>query len=155
MLIKNIHLLSALDENALLRLEQAALAHQRFSKITFKVIEFTDKALTINVIQGKSANENHQDQKRLIEIGKETFANHVGTRKINVHAVPYVASPVEVVTPEWISKQMLAHKVALKYLVKDFGIDKTTLSALINGKKPLSQPVKGLFYYFFKSLGAN
>ena len=150
MLIKNIHLLTWLDEATLLRMEQAALAHQRFSAIQFKVVEVTADTVTIMTTQGKSFHENQTDAKRLVEITKEVFAPYLFDMKLHVGTIPYVPSPVEVVTSEWITQQMSRYKVALKQLAADTGINKSSLSSVITGDKPLSDPMRAMFYYYLK-----
>lgn len=59
-------------------------------------------------------------------------------------------TPVNVVTPDWAQERMNQRKVNLKQLEKDTGIDRGNLSNWVNGKRPMSQPVKALFYYYFK-----
>jgi predicted Ser/Thr protein kinase len=54
-------------------MEAAALMHRRFSSITFKVVDVTDRKILFQVVQGKSFQENYQTAKRLIEIVHETF----------------------------------------------------------------------------------
>jgi hypothetical protein len=152
MLIKNIHLLTWLDEAALLRLEQAALAHQRFSNINFKIISVKDNIITVLTSQGKSFHENHFEVKRLVEISKELFAPYINGMVFHVGTLPYVASPVEVVTSEWVTQHMSRYKVALKQLAIDTGINKSSLSSVITGDKPLSDPMRAMFFYYFKSM---
>jgi hypothetical protein len=151
MLIKNIHLMTWLDEASLLRLEQAALAHQRFSNITFKIISAKENILTVQVAQSKSFQENHFDAKRLVEITKELFAKYHNEMTLHIGALPYVASPVEIVTSEWVTQEMSRHKIALKQLAIDTGINKSSLSSVITGDKPLSDPMRAMFYYYFKT----
>ncbi len=152
MLIKNIHLLAWLNEEALLRLEQTALAHQRFSRIEFKIASVIANEITIIVTQSKCPQENYQTQKRLIEIVQEAFKAYIESRRILVQATPYIPSPVEVVTPEWITQQMSRYKIALKQLAIDTGINKSSLSSVITGDKPLSDPMRAMFYYYFKTI---
>lgn len=152
MLIKNINYLTWLEESEKLRLEQSALAHQRFSNITFKIIAVNENDVTIAIFQGKSFQENHFDIKRLVEIAKENFTPFIVNKKILVQPSPYKPSPVEVVNSEWITAQMSRYHIALKQLAIDTGINKSSLSSVITGQKPLSDPMRAMFYYFFKGL---
>lgn len=152
MLIKNIHLLQWLNEESALKLEQVALAHQRYSAISFKIKSVDAEEVTIITTQGKSFHENQHAQKRLIEITKEMFSGGVEGRRVLVQAVPYVASPTEVVSPEWIRQQMSRYKLALKVMATETGINKSSLSSVITGDKPLSDPMRAMFFYYFKAL---
>lgn len=150
MLIKNIHLIKWLDENALLRLEQAALAHQRFSDIHFKIVSVTDEKVVILTTQNKNFHQNQFDAKRLVEITKEVFVKFLDEKALNVAAVPFISSPTEVVDSTWITEQMSRYKIALKQISADTGINKSSLSSVITGDKPLSAVMRGMFYYYFK-----
>jgi hypothetical protein len=152
--IKNIHLLSEpglLSEKDLEKMEHAADMHKRYSNIGFKIIEVGDKLITIQVSQGKSAAGNYQDKKRLVTIVHETFDRFFQGWKLNVGAIAYTPAPPEVVTPEYINKKMSKLNIGHKQLITDTGIDKTNLSAWINGTRPMSLPVKAFFYYYFLS----
>ncbi|WP_138485409.1 helix-turn-helix domain-containing protein [Dyadobacter bucti] len=72
--------------------------------------------------------------------------------EININPIPYFESPVEVVTDAYLRHKMVEHKKRLKDLVHDTGIDKSNLSAWINGIREMSQPVKAMFYSYFESL---
>lgn len=72
-------------------------------------------------------------------------------KKIMVRAFPYQESPANKVDSSWISKMMTETKTGLQQIVTDTGIDKTQLSSLITGNRPLSQPMRALFWYYFLS----
>ncbi len=151
-MLKNIHLLSDVGEKERSMMDHAALEHARHSNITFKIQEVTPKRIVIQVIQGKSSNGHYFDQKRLIEIVHETFNRFFKDRKILVHAIPYRVSPANVVTVDWINKRMLETGTKLKTIAEDTGLDYSHLSSLASGDKPLSQPLKALFYYYFSAM---
>lgn len=150
MVVKNIHLLDWLSEDDLLKMEHSALAHQRFSRITFKIMSVKDGVVTVLTTQGKSPQDNHVDAKRLVEITKELFAERCNGMVLHVGTVPYVASPTEVVSTDWLRQQMSRHKLALKAMAADTGINKSSLSSVITGDKPLSDPMRAMFYYYFR-----
>lgn len=150
--IKNLSLLEGtLAPADLEKMEHAATSHKMFSNITFKIVDVQKKAVEIQVTQEKSAADNHATVKRLIEVVHETFDQFFPKMKIHVHPIPYTPAPVEVVSPEWITRQMTDGGIKLRQISKDTGIDYTQLSSLVSGARPLSQPMKAVFYYYFLS----
>lgn len=147
-IIKNLNKLG-LDEPVLVKMEHAAIEHKRWNNITFKIVEADP--LIIQVTQGKNAAGAYHDQKRLIEIVHETFDRFFPDQKIKVHPIPYVQPESDKVDPKWINEQMLRTGTRLKHIAEETGIDYTHLSALVNGSKPLSAPLKALFYFYFKT----
>lgn len=148
-LIKNIHLIT--DVEASSKLEALATYHNRFSRITFKIVEVNHKSITIKVIQNKSPHENYATSKRLIEITRDLFSPFFDGLRIVVNAIPYNPPPIHVVDGKWISKKMKEYRVTTKDLVHDTGIAKAEISSLTSGLRPLSDRTKGLFYYYFLS----
>lgn len=148
--IKNIHLLTDIVKPAdIKKMEHAAQLHKRYSNITFKVIEVTDKKVVFKVEQGRSSAGNYQTAKRLIEIVHETFDRFFPDRKINAGPVPYKQPGPDQVTPEWIVKKMKATGTRLKEIADDTGLNYSYLSAISNGHEPLSQVTKAVFWYYF------
>lgn len=135
----------------MVELEYAANLHLRHSNISFKIISYLpEEGLTVKVEQGKSMAENYLSAERLREETKFLFDRFL-MNAIHVHANPYIPSPVEVVTPKWITDHMLLYKIKVKDISLSTGIDKTNISAWINEKRPMSQIVKALFFNFFKT----
>lgn len=149
--IKNIHLVTDLSEKDKTLMEHAGLEHRRHSSITFKIVGYEPKKVTIQVVQGKSAAGVYHNAKRLIEVVNETFGRFFREKKILVHTVPYVESPANHVDVKWVNKKMIETKTKLKDLADDTGIDHTQLRALITdtNPRPMSQPMKALFWYYF------
>lgn len=150
-LIKNLHLLTDVSEKDKEMMEHAALEHIRHNNITFKIHTYNEWQIVFKVYQGKNAAGAYHDKKRLVEIAKETFGRFFPGKKFLAHGIEYVPSPPCVVTDEWIRNKMTTMGIALKTMEADMDIVNTQLSALINGIKPLSQPMKALFYYYFLS----
>lgn len=149
---KNLHLVEPyLSPDQLEKIEEAAKSHLQFSSITFKAIHVEEGKITIEVRQGRSGANNYQTKARLVEIVHEAFDRFFPGWKMNIGAIPFSPSPVDQVDAEWIGKQMQKHKVSLKEIVEDTGLEKTSLSGLINGHRPVSQAMKALFYYYFLS----
>lgn len=131
------------------KLNAGAQLHKRHSNIEFKVLYVSGTDLTIRTTQGKSLAENYADTATLVKRTKELFGKFYINGEIHVHPVPYSPPVIDIVTPEWISKNMLKYSVRSKDIIAVTGIDKTNLSAWIKGTRPMSQPVKGLFYFYF------
>lgn len=151
---KNIHLLTDIVKPGDLdKMEMAAVQHRRHSNITFKVKEVGKAKVTIQIAQAKNSGGNYFGQKRLVEIVHETFDRFFPETKLQVHPIAYVESPVNKVDTEWINRKMLEAQVKLKDIAEETGIDYTQLSSLVSGARPLSQPMKALFYFYFGTKG--
>jgi len=149
--LKNVHLLDGMDQKSLELMEHAAVDHRRFSSISFKVEDVSEKSVTIQVVQDKSAAGHYHSQKRLIEIVHETFDRFFTGKKIKVHAIPYVLPDCSVVDAGWISDKMAKLGIRLKDIANDTGLNYTQLSSSVNGGKPLSETSKAMFYYYFQA----
>lgn len=152
--IKNIHKLSGiLTPEQIAKLEAGAGLHRRHSNIEFKILDVKDQPalseMTVRVTQGKHLSGNYADIKTLIDRTRELFKPFVKDRMIYVHAFPFLGSIIDSVTPEWLSEKMLKKGVKITDIVTDTGIDRTNISAWINGKRPMSQIVKAMFYFYF------
>jgi hypothetical protein len=150
-LIKSINLLK-LSELDFELLEKRAELHRRFSSIEFKILEASEQKIVIRVTQDKSHAGNYFDNKRLSEIGKELFDGIQIGAAIITRPIPYVVSPTEVVTPEWIRDQFEKHNISLKQAGVELGVDPNTLSAYKSGLKPLSGITKAALYYYFSQM---
>lgn len=152
-IIKNIHKVRSITTTeAIEKLEFGAKLYQRHSRIEFKILSEDSGVVTIRTTQSKSPAENYLTQTDLIQRTKDLFGPAFTGRDIHVHAVIYSPSPVDEVDVVWIKDKMNLHKRGLKDLVKDTGIDKASLSAIINEHVGLSQSMKGMFYYYFLSI---
>lgn len=133
-------------------LDTRAQLHRRYSALEFRVTDATPETVTVLIAQDKSHAGNYFDVKRLVEIAHETFDDLLSGRRLHVRPVPYKASPVEDVTPEWIKKKLLESGKKIKELANDLGIDAANVTSYKNGVKPLSGVVKAMFYYYFESM---
>ena len=146
--IKNIHLLPLVDKDRE-KLEAGAKLHLRMSNIQFKILEVTPKSLIIQVTQGKHLSKNYADKKTLVIRTHELFDRVFPDKKIHPQAIAYEPNPVSQIDSKWVKDKMQILHLAVTDIVHDTGIDKTNISAWANGTRPMSQPVKGLFYYYF------
>lgn len=151
--IKNIHLIE--DEEIKEKLEHAALMHRRYSSIFFKIKSNTPDKMEVQVRQEKALSNNYATKERLIEIGIETFGQHFGNKKLYMHAMPYKAPAIDIVTPEWVDDQIRELGVKGRHVAKDLDLSPSELSAYINGHRNLSKRAKAMFYYYFKYISTN
>jgi len=149
--LKGIHLLKGMDQKTLKEIEKDAFTMWLEFRVTFKVFKVTDKDVTIGCTQMKTQDFNYKTQKELITITHHAFDRHFPGRKVQVHATIYQDSPAQKIDPAWIKKKMEDYGIPLKTIAADTGLDNTQLSPLITGSKPLSDAMKAMFYFYFKS----
>jgi len=130
------------------KLEFSAKLHKQHSNIDFKILSVHEFEVVIEVRQRKAPNGIHFEANRLIEIAKEWLDPYV-SQIVHARPRPYTVPIVDMVDSEWILKKMHQLRVPLKVICIETGVDKTTMSAYINGLKPLSQTVKSMFFYYF------
>lgn len=56
----------------------------------------------------------------------------------------------EEVTPKYVRNKMFELGVKIKNMQEDTGINKTNISAWINEIRPMSKPVKAMFYLYLQ-----
>jgi len=139
-----------IDETAINRLDAGAAVHKKQSAIEFNILSVEDNVLTVATEQGKTSSGKYANLKTLVKRTHEVFDSFLPSSiKLEVQPTEYLESPAATVTPEWINKKMLEKEIRIKQIAFDTGIDRTDLSAWINGLRPMSQIVKALFYYYF------
>jgi hypothetical protein len=151
--IKNIHLLEAhLKENPELerKLEAGAELHLRHARIEFKILSVKGDSVTVRVTQGQSPSENYLTAQELSSRAKDLFAQLYPHLTIHARAIPYSPPKVEVVSPEWIQNRMKEKQIDNKTIVEMTGVDKANISNWVSGSRPMSQPVKAMFYFMLK-----
>jgi hypothetical protein len=147
--IKNLNLLEGISKDVTDKMEYAAGLHKKNADIAIKVIEHKPPVLILQAVQNKNPSGNYFSKKQLVETMHLTFDALLPGTTIHVYPIPFKESPVNVVTPEWIRNKMLTKSKKLKDIAEDTGLDKITLSAIINEASPLSRTMKALFYYYF------
>jgi len=149
--IINIEILQHLiDETGMAKLDAAAAMHKKQSNIEFKLLAVEGNTLTVATEQGRTGSGKYANLKTLIKRTHEVFDNYLPPSfKLDVEPTEYLESPAATVTPDWINKKMLEKEIRIKQIAFDTGIDRTDLSAWINGLRPMSQIVKAMFYYYF------
>lgn len=150
--IKNLHLLAdTVKPGDIDKMEIAALQHRRHANITFKFLEASKENVVIQVTQAKSAAGNYFPRNRLADIVTETFGRFFKDRKIFARPMPFQEPEPDKVDHKWIEAKMLNTGTRLKDIASETGLDYSQLSSLVSGNRPLSQPMKALFYYYFRT----
>jgi hypothetical protein len=139
-----------INETEMAKLDASAGVHKRQSNIEFSILSVKENVLTVATEQGKTSSGKYANLKTLIKRTHEVFDNFLPSSfKLEVQPAEYLESPAATVTPDWIGKKMLEKEIRIKQIAFDTGIDRTDLSAWINGLRPMSQIVKAMFYYYF------
>jgi len=139
-----------IDETAMARLEAGALVHKKQSNIEFNIVTVEGNVLAVATEQGKTSSGKYANLKTLIKRTHEVFDNFLPPSfKLEVQPTEYLESPAATVTPDWINKKMLEKEIRIKQIAFDTGIDRSDLSAWINGQRAMGQIVKAMFYYYF------
>ena len=150
--IINIQKLSEiLAESELLRLDAGALQHKRFSNILFDIIAVDKNVIIIITKQGRNLSGNLADDETLTTRTVELFQPFLPSFNLDVHVSPKLIPPIEDVDDAWIRKKMNKTGKQIKDIVNDTGLNKSYLSAIVNGRKPISRINKAFFYYYFET----
>ncbi|AOM80811.1 hypothetical protein BFS30_15565 [Pedobacter steynii] len=148
--IKDMEKLSGqVEQKDLAKLETGAKLYLRHSNITFQIISSDHNRLMIKTQQGRHLSGSYADEVKLIELTRDLFSILPKKPVIAVQPLVYTPVPVDVVDPAWIKEKMEKHHIFIDHIVADTGIDKDSLSAWINGTKPMTQPVKAMLYFIF------
>src|SRR5690606_7761208 len=149
--IKNRRLIEdLLSKDQLDRLELGAAMHKRHSRVHFKIVEVADNYVSVQTEQTKSPAKNYLLVKELEERTKSLFGSFFPDKEIKVSANEYVPPTVDDVAPTWLQRKMRDTGINQAAIVRATGIDKTNISAWLSGSRPMTQPVKAMFYYMFK-----
>lgn len=151
--IKNIPILSdILDESTIKELDAAAAIHLKQSNIEFALVSFENNTLVVDTEQGKTSG-NYANFKTLIKRTGEVFDKHLPSGcRLLVNAKEFEESPAMVVNPAWIDRKMIEKEVRIKQIAFDTGLDRKDISGWVTGERTMSQIVKAMFYFYFKSL---
>ncbi|THU34239.1 hypothetical protein FAM09_24790 [Niastella caeni] len=150
-ILKGVHLLKWLKEETIKKMEEVAFSKWQNSRLTFRFLKVTDKEVTIGATQANLLNGQYLNQKELIQVVHESFDKFFPKQRVLVHASPYKESPAQKVDSAWIKKKMEQLGIALKDICDDTGMNNTQLSAVINGVRPLSDAMKAMFFFYFKT----
>ena len=147
--MKNIELLPLTSE-AKKRLNEFARQYKQFAKIVVEVVSFKDDRLIVRVEQ-KEVGAKQLTKKELESKIRVMFDNEIpATWKLTVSAVDFDRLDIDSVNVDWIKLNMERLNIKAKNIETYTGIDKSTLSILLNENRDLTKWQKVAFYYFFK-----
>lgn len=147
--MKNIELLPLTGE-AKKRLNEFALQYKRFAGIVVEIVSFDDNRLIVRVEQ-KEADVKQLTKVELEQRIKEMFSGEIPVEwRLTISAVDFDRRDIDSVNVPWIMASMERHSLKAKHLSTYTGIDKSTLSILLNENRELTKWQKVAFYYFFK-----
>lgn len=154
-LIKNIHLVKdKIDQNTLDHLDQAAYQYARNAGVYFKFHYVRDHEVSLEVKQMNPTPGSNEvfSVKKLVSIGKELLEKALPDHKAHIRPLPYSPPEVDVVTPDWVHKELSRLGLSGVKISRMTGVDRSSISNWISGNRPMSQPVKAMFYYMIKSM---
>lgn len=128
------------------QMEKGAAMYKRHAGIEFKILNVEDKTVTIQAVQHKHFTGNYLTKKELTNRGEDFFKRFLPNYTIHIDAVPFTLHPAQAIDSEWVQSEMAKSNLKVKDLVELTGLEKSNISAWINGKRPMSNIVKSLFY---------
>lgn len=148
--MKNLNLLPIPAENKK-RLETFSRMYRQNAHVVIEVVSFSNNRLIVRAEQKDMVNDKHLTKKELTGRVRDMFKGEIPSDwKLTVSAVDFDRKDIDSVSVEWILKRMEKLGLKNKHVSNYTGIDKCTVSSLLNGDKELTKWHKVAFYYFFK-----
>jgi plasmid maintenance system antidote protein VapI len=148
--MKNIEILQLSNETKK-RLLTFAKMYRQNAHIVIEIVSFNDNRLIVRVEQKDLVNGKFLSKKELVDRIRDMFHGEIPeTWKLVVSAVDYDRKDINDMSVEWIKKRMDKLSLKCKHVSVHTGIDKCTISSILNGNKELTKWHKVAFYYFFK-----
>ncbi|MDR0427796.1 MAG: hypothetical protein LBH12_04240 [Dysgonamonadaceae bacterium] len=133
------------------RLKTFAALYKRNAHVMIEVVSFDNGRLIVRAEQKNLVNGKKLNKKDLSERVREMFRGEIPDDwKLTVSAVDFDRKDIDAINANWISDRMMKLGLKNKTVSSHTGIDKCTLSSIINGDKDLTKWHKVAFYYFFK-----
>ena len=133
------------------RLNTFAALYKKNAHIIIEVVSFDDERLIVRAEQKDLMNGKKLNKKELSERVREMFRGEIPDKwKLTVSSVDFDRKDIDTINADWISDKMTKLCLKSKTVSSHTGIDKCTLSSIINGDKDLTKWHKVAFYYFFK-----
>jgi hypothetical protein len=148
--MKNLDLLPISNENKE-RLSVGARLYQQHAHLIIEIVSFENNRIIVRAEQKDRADKKLLNKKEIVERVRELFKGWVPDEwKLTVSAVDFNRRDIDAVNFEWIKRRMSNLGLRNKQLTTYTGIDKCTISSILNGEKELTKWHKTAFYYFFK-----
>lgn len=148
--MKNLDILPIAEEKKK-RLKTFARMYRQNARIFIDVISFKENRLVIRIEQKELAGGPFLNHRELADRATDMFRGEIPDDwKLIVSPVDSSKEDIETISPEWIKRRMHTLGLKAKHISNRTGIDKSTLSSILNGEKELTKWHKAAFYYFFK-----
>lgn len=148
--MKNIDILP-LSGEAKKRLTEFARQYKTMARIYIDIVSLSDSRLIVRVEQKQITSGKQLSKSELEKRVRDMFSGEIPSDwKLTVSAVDFDRSDIDSVDADWIKNNMDRLGVKAKNIETHTGLDKATLSTLINGNRDLTKWQKVAFYYFFK-----
>jgi hypothetical protein len=148
--MKNLDLLPISEEKKN-RLSVGARLYQQHAHLIIDVVSLNNNRLIVRAEQKDRANGKLLNKKEVSERVRELFKGEIPEDwKLTVSAVDFDRKDIDALNPDWIRRRMANLRLKSKHISTYTGIDKCTVSTIINGEKPLTKWHKAALYYFFK-----
>lgn len=123
-----------------------ASKYTAFCGIAFNVLHYKNKVATIQATQIREINGFILTKKQLIARCLEFFTEY----DFKIKVIPETYKPnFDFITGEWVKSKMLEYDLKASDLINQFGVDKSTMSQMLNGVTKISKVAKVGFYYYF------
>ena len=133
------------------RLSAFAALYKKNAHIIIEVVSFENERLIVRAEQKNLVNGKKLNKKELSERIREMFRGEIPEEwKLTISAVDFDRKDIDAINFNWINDKMYLLGLKNKTVSSHTGIDKCTLSSIINGEKELTKWHKVAFYYFFK-----
>ncbi|MDR1982111.1 MAG: hypothetical protein LBQ39_10925 [Tannerellaceae bacterium] len=148
--MKNLDLLP-ISEESKKRLTTFARMYRQNAHVVIEVVSFNDNRLIVRAEQKDAVKDRYLGKKELSERVRELFKGEIPDEwKLTISAVDFDRKDIDAVSVDWVKGRMLKLGLKNKHISTHTGIDKCTVSSIINGDKELTKWHKIAFYYFFK-----
>jgi predicted XRE-type DNA-binding protein len=148
--IKNIDKLQdLLSSEELKQMDVAAAVHKSQSNITFSILKVDNNITHIETVQSETRSGKYANEATLLKKTHEVFDKWLLNQLLQIDVSTHMPSPTSIVTTEWVERKMKEKGVAIKQIAFDTGVDRSSISNWISGKKSMSQLIKAMFYFYF------
>lgn len=141
-----------LSEDQLSKLVKISNGARRSFSMTWSVLKADDEQVLVSAKQHKPNSGNIMSSSEIVKASKQIFEMFSGGRDLHISPVVYKELPTDIVTSKWLNDQMTKFGISTKKLAEMISIDRSYLSGITSGAKPLSKVNRSLFFHFFKVL---
>lgn len=150
--MKNIDRLPV-DEAKKQAILESAGNYLRNARIKTDIVAISGSVITVRIEQVEKLTDKVFTGKELADRAKLIFAPIAGEFKIRVRPLVFSGTGADAVSAEYVRNMMKKHELTQTDLCAALGIDKTTMSRLMNGKIGFTRWHRLAFYHYFKNLG--